>query len=91
MVKLLICNIKIDVSTLNYFEVVVVVVVFLLSAFRIASCVRTADTVMCHSGLAQPCYLLKGRHCFGLMPGLELRAMSVEFLFPMKYFTTLIT
>ena len=32
-----------------------------------ASCVRTADTVMCHSGLAQPCYLLKGRHCLGLI------------------------
>ena len=31
----------------------------------------------------QPCYLLKGGHCLGLISGLELRALSVGFLFPM--------
>ena len=41
--------------------------------------VRTVDTVMCHSRLAQPCYLLKGGHCLGLIFRLEMRALSVGF------------
>ena len=36
-----------------------------LPSSGIASCVRTVHTVMCHSGLAQPCYSLKGGHCLG--------------------------
>ena len=39
--------------------------------------------VMCHSGLVQPCYLLKGGHCLGLISRHELKALSVGFLFPM--------
>ena len=38
-----------------------------LPSSGIASYVGTKYTVMCHSGLAQPCYLLEGRHCLGLM------------------------
>ena len=37
---------------------------------------------MCHSSLAQPCYLLNCSNCLGLISRLELRALSVGLLFP---------
>ena len=49
----------------------------------ISFCVRTVYTVV-PLWLTQPCYLLKGWHCLGLITGLELRVLSKGFVFPSR-------
>ena len=44
-----------------------------LPSSGIASCI---DTVMYHSGLAQPCNSLEGGHCLGFVSGLEFKALT---------------